>query len=74
MRVIGINIQGLRRWLWFDLANVKEEGGRFEGRDGWGTDKAGDRVQVVSINVPLFAVEGRIEFSREECLKFALEC
>lgn len=58
--MIGINVQGMRRWLWFDSANVKEEGGRFKGINGTGFGQCKE-VTVVSIDVPLTAVQGRIE-------------
>ena len=61
MKVIGINVMGLNRWIWFNARDVQEGDGRFKGVNGTGTGYGGAKLVPVSIDVPLTSIEGRIE-------------
>ena len=49
MKVIGINVMGLSRWIWFNARDVQEGDGRFKGVNGTGTGYGGAKLVPVSM-------------------------
>ena len=55
MKYIAIKIKGLNHWLWFEQQKVKDDGIKFEGKDGWGKNG-----EYICIETDKSTIEGYI--------------